>query len=273
VEADRMNASIEIFSLLNLDPSLVKVHLAVESATNPLDAFFNDTFQEWQAYQTRRNFPRQYILSLIQQSSDETWLFAGVYLSKGHEKRTHPSHFYYDTELTEIGSNLIGRLIVSHKRTGRASYRNGETIVGKTGIHSILPQALSFKPFSGYGSFILNRAQLTTLFKTRNSQWKTALSLVSGIYVISDQTTGKLYVGSAYGENGIWGRWSDYARNYHGNNKLLKSLYEEHGPQRFEAMNYSILETFPIDVDDNLIINTEERWKNKLLSISHGYND
>jgi hypothetical protein len=41
----------------------------------------------------------------------------------------------------------------------------------------------------------------------------------------STAKTGYLYVGSAYGEDGIWGRWTKYvSTNGHGNNKTLKEL-------------------------------------------------
>ena len=44
------------------------------------------------------------------------------------------------------------------------------------------------------------------------------------IYLISDVTTGKRYVGSAYGEGGIWSRWCEYASNGHGGNVELRKL-------------------------------------------------
>lgn len=40
-----------------------------------------------------------------------------------------------------------------------------------------------------------------------NSYRKESPATNKGVYLISDTYTGKLYVGSAYNENGIWGRW------------------------------------------------------------------
>jgi len=39
-------------------------------------------------------------------------------------------------------------------------------------------------------------------------------------------TTGKLYVGSAYGDSGVWGRWREYARSGHGGNLHLRRLVQ-----------------------------------------------
>ena len=55
--------------------------------------------------------------------------------------------------------------------------------------------------------------------------------------------TGKHYVGSAYGSNGIWGRWSDYIYGCHGNNKELKELYAIHSREYFKKhFKFTILE-------------------------------
>ena len=40
-----------------------------------------------------------------------------------------------------------------------------------------------------------------------------------------DKLTGKQYIGSAYGHEGIWGRWTEYMNtNGTGNNKQLEEL-------------------------------------------------
>jgi excinuclease UvrABC nuclease subunit len=46
-----------------------------------------------------------------------------------------------------------------------------------------------------------------------NTTWVTSLSSVNGVYLIQDKETDKLYVGSAYGDNGIYGRWASYSKN------------------------------------------------------------
>lgn len=61
--------------------------------------------------------------------------------------------------------------------------------------------------------------ELSALIDT--DDWKTALANQKGVYLITDSLNGKEYVGSATGENMIWGRWKDYIAN---GNIELKSL-------------------------------------------------
>ena len=42
--------------------------------------------------------------------------------------------------------------------------------------------------------------------------------------MLFDRSTGKKYIGSAYGENGIWKRWSDYIYSNNGGNKEMLQL-------------------------------------------------
>lgn len=50
------------------------------------------------------------------------------------------------------------------------------------------------------------------------------LSAVNCIYIITDRKTGKNYIGSTYGKEGIWGRWKEYAKTGgHGNNVTLQN--------------------------------------------------
>ncbi len=91
------------------------------------------------------------------------------------------------------------------------------------------------------------------------------------VYLIVDTKTGKKYVGSAYGDNMLLGRWRNYIANGHGGNKLLKSLDFEYIKENFK---YSILEIFKSSVDDEIIINRESFWKEVLLTRTEfGYND
>lgn len=50
--------------------------------------------------------------------------------------------------------------------------------------------------------------QMMTQFPDTNLTWFKALSSVNGVYLIKDKKTGKLYAGSTYGEQGIFGRWA-----------------------------------------------------------------
>ncbi|OES23896.1 GIY-YIG nuclease family protein [Alteromonas macleodii] len=266
---------MDVLKLLELNPVDVKGHLAVwNGIENPLETFFDGRFEQWQQAQTKRNFGRNYIVSLIKLPGVCQWLFVGVYLSKGISSSSSDGKcHYYDTELTNIGESLIGRLVVHFKRTGRNSYPTGETLSGRATIHSILPEPMAFQDFSDFKHVCLSRSELEMLYRHQYPSWKTALSSVSGVYLISDRLTGKQYVGSAYGAGGFWNRWAAYANGHHGGNKLLRLLFNETGEGGFSQFQYSILEVCDIDLSKESVIEIENRWKRKLLSKEFGWND
>mgnify|MGYP000285958320 CR=1 FL=1 len=264
---------MRIFEILNIQPEDVKVHLAVwNGRDDPLDLYFDGSFKEWQEHQNKRNFQRKYILSLIKLAGENEWLFAGVYISHEIDKTENGYHFYR-TELSHIGEDLKGRLVISYKRNGRNSYPNGESLENSALVHEVKPEPITFSDFQSFKEVVLTRQQLELLYKHEYPSWKSALSSVAGVYLISDRLTGKLYVGSAYGVGGFWGRWSDYYSNFHGGNIGFKTLYQSTGVAAFEKFSYSILETCDIDLPAESVIKIENRWKEKLLSREFGYNE
>ena len=102
--------------------------------------------------------------------------------------------------------------------------------------------------------------------------WKAALSNIAGVYLITDIGTGKLYVGSATGQNGIWQRWCEYSDNGHGGNKELSALLKEKGSKYSKNFQYSILEIADTHASTDDVLNRESHWKNILCSKNHGYN-
>ena len=48
-----------------------------------------------------------------------------------------------------------------------------------------------------------------------------ALKKITGVYCLTDTHTGKLYIGSATGEEGVAQRWGNYLDSKHGGNKKL----------------------------------------------------
>ncbi len=82
-----------------------------------------------------------------------------------------------------------------------------------------------------------------------------------------------MYVGSAYGETGIWSRWGCYIGTGHGWNdeltKLIKIYGIDYARQNFQ---FSLLEYRSMKTDDNVIIEREQYWKRVLLTGTFGYN-
>ena len=112
----------ELIPFLDINRKDIKLHLArgAKVKEEALVVFLNGGFKEWQEYQNNKNFGRNYILSLIRLGNWE-WLFGGIYKVKGY-KETRDGHYIYNTQLTEFGEDLIGKVIVHFKRDFRQSY-------------------------------------------------------------------------------------------------------------------------------------------------------
>lgn len=76
--------------------------------------------------------------------------------------------------------------------------------------------------------------------------------------------TGKLYVGSTYNREGIWGRWKDYAKTGHGNDVELMRILETDPNYAKDNFTWSILQVLPLGISENEAVRIETLWKNKL---------
>jgi hypothetical protein len=98
-------------------------------------------------------------------------------------------------------------------------------------------------------------------------RWKSALSHWRGIYYIFDTSDGKGYVGAAYGENNLLGRWENYAARGHGGNRLLR----QRDPRSFR---FTILQRVSPDMEAGDVIRLEASWKQRLHTRDpYGLND
>jgi hypothetical protein len=267
---------MRVFDLLRLvEPGLApeetKVHLATwNGVDNPLDVYLSGNFPEWQRWQNRKNFEKRFVLSLIALSATNQWLFAGAYASDGCEQRD--SNYYY--ELTEINacSELNGRIVAQFVRPGRQSYLNCDRWSDQILLSEIYPRRLRVAGFPGYRAINLTKEELDIITSQTIESWMSALSSVAGVYLISDTKTGKLYVGSASGEGGIWQRWLAYSANGHGGNAELKQLLKLGGANRSSHFRFSVLEIADLHESREEVLRRESHWKSVLLSREYGLN-
>ena len=144
-------------------------------------------------------------------------------------------------------------------------------------VDNILPQKETRKVplFTSYDKVDLSFNQLCEIVENQYQDYISALSAVQGIYMIIDTKTGKQYIGSAYGENGIYGRWESYALTYDGGNKEFVKLKNdtELGIECFSDFKYIILEILPFNVSHKEVINKENFYKQRFLTKKFGYND
>jgi len=247
-----------------------KIHLATGVDHPPLDAFLTGAFKEWQERQNQKNFQCDFILSLIS-VDDDKWVFAGIYKVLGVTKGT-TQPYLYQTKLLPNQEDLIGKVIVRYKRTSRASYIWGHKYSRYLEVFEIRAEPLSIEQFPGYNNVTIRYGKLKIIVAQKETTWKTALSNVKGVYLIADCLTGKLYVGSATGEGGIWQRWESYAITGHGGNTELKALIKSKGFEYAENFQYSILEIADSHATHEYITGREAYWKNAVLSRIFGYN-
>lgn len=142
-------------------------------------------------------------------------------------------------------------------------------------VHELAPDT-KLGTFPGYQNVRLRHHELQRIIANDEPSWKDALSSVKGVYVITDLSDGRLYVGSAAGEaNGLWQRWSGYAhlRNLTGGNRELESLRDTLGDAHIVAnFQYSILEIFDPKTKSETVLQRESFWKLALDSRRHGMN-
>jgi hypothetical protein len=253
-----------------LNHASYKVHLATGSGWLPLDAFFEGRFKEWQEDQRGRNFGREMVIGLIHLGSAR-WLFVGVYRVLGCELRDN-GRYRYSTELLDGQEGLIGRVIVEHKRTARASYLIGMPDGGPFHVAEVLAQPITVGDFPGYTSVCETYARLRIIVQQNLASWRGALANMKGVYLITDLATGKLYVGSATGGDGLWQRWCSYVATGHGGNRDLKAILGEHGTDYVQNFQYSLLEVADSRATDEYVLARESFWKDVVASRVHGYN-
>lgn len=275
---------MRVFDMLRLlapelEPTATKIHLAGWNGyDDPLDVFLAGRFAEWQSFQSQRNFERPFVLSLIKTRERDRWLFAGVHKVEGPCYRvtdpTLPEQECWRYPMFELAavSNLTGRLVASFTRVGRQSYLVAENWVDQIMLAEVYRQRLSIGEFPGFRSVDLTFDELQLIVGHGLESWRSTLSNVAGVYLISDGVTGQLYVGSASGAGGIWQRWSDYSATGHGGNVELRAVVNGSGLQRASAFRFSILEIADIHTGESEVLARETHWKRVLLSRSHGLN-
>lgn len=145
--------------------------------------------------------------------------------------------------------------------------RNAESVIDECEVAQILPDVFDNDIFPGYDKVNISWQELSRVIEKET--WKTALQNQKGVYLITDISNGKKYIGSAYGDQMILSRWKSYVKTGDGNNKQLKELDFEHLK---ENLRFSILDIYKSTTDEKIIIERESWWKEVLLSRKFGYN-
>lgn len=204
--------------------------------------------------------------------SPEQWVFAGIYeVNKKSNFYEITNNVGYDLTPVQEYTNLYGRLVVEYKNTTQQLKRNAENVLNDIKVVEILKKPYKGIEFTGYNNINLTFQELEVIIKNNVDEWKRKLENITGIYMLSDKSNGKRYIGSAYGQDGIWQRWSCYIYSQNGGNKELLQLDSNYIRENF---TFALLEWYTIGTDADYIISRENYWKNVMMSRGkYGYND
>ncbi|HEY1240554.1 MAG TPA: GIY-YIG nuclease family protein, partial [Bryobacteraceae bacterium] len=164
------------------------------------------------------------------------------------------SCLWFELTPTEFYSAWKGKLVVIWPGLERSWWRWADR--NKIPVLAILEESVLDAVMLPWEEIDLSWQELGVL----PSRWKSALAQWRGVYYIFDSSDGKGYVGSAYGNDHILGRWLDYAASGHGGNTLLRNR---------DARNFqfTILQRVSPDMEATELIRLEGTWKERLHTI------
>ncbi|MEL7475282.1 MAG: GIY-YIG nuclease family protein [Cyanobacteria bacterium J06555_12] len=228
-----------------------------------------EAYQSAQKVQDRSRLAATYWASFIVTADGRT-LFAGLYNVAGRSAidddwpypiGSRPARgvdeLYLFSPVTAFG-DYAGRLFIDWGTATRSWIQRADRQDKQI---TELTARLNEPAFPGYTAFCEPLSRILVLPTT----WTAALSAARGVYILTCPNTKELYVGSATGEQGFYGRWCGYALNGHGGNVKLRSRE----PRDYQI---SILEVAGSGDQDVDILAAESRWKQKLQSREMGLN-
>lgn len=263
----------DILRLDNLNNVKIRFNLMFAQNWNPIELFKNGDIstmlvgQYWNYNKNKSYKQGQITIGLVKiKPTEDFWLLFHIgQVTKDLNILNGVGYEYQDLPEYE---KYVGRLVVKFKNKAQTMIRNAESVIDDCYVSQILPDTFDNDLFPGYEKVNISWDVMKRVLEKDN--WKTALQNQKGVYLLTDKSNGKMYVGSAYGENMILGRWRAYIATGHGGNIGLKRLTLDHIKQNFK---YSILDIYKSTTDDQIIIDRESWWKEVLQSRQFGYNE
>ena len=268
------NIAISIDGQMHKDKNLFDLFLDHQD-----DGLFDDYVREHTPVNAKLLMQADYVIAFV--ADGKYSRFAGVYKVLGEDKRikvlsedkkSFEEHIFVKVAMLKVFKDYGGRVLVDWG--GMAAQRWLQWFKDDKKVLRVDEGIIRLMiPFNSYNDVLLSFKQLKNLIETDNVEWRNKLKAVNGIYGIADLSNGKLYVGSAYGYEGIWGRWKVYVEtNGHGNNDMLIELLNKNKDYAWDNFQWFVLETFPLDVTKDYAIHRENLYKEKLCTQKFGYN-
>jgi len=179
------------------------------------------------------------------------------------EESSHSSILWFDLVLTDFYAHWKGKLIVGWPPLDKNWHRWAHKPKNEMPVLTILEESALDIAMPEWDAIDLTWDELGVLpkrLKSKLSEWR-------GIYYIFDTSDGKGYVGSAYGEDNLLGRWLSYAAGGYKGVHLLR----QRDPRNFR---FAILQRVSPDEKPDDVIRLESSWKQRLHTRQpYGLND
>ncbi|GAA3539574.1 hypothetical protein AFL01nite_26070 [Aeromicrobium flavum] len=219
--------------------------------------------------------PPRYWVILVADGKKRSRLF-GTFENGGEiEELRDDVYRTFDLRPSGFLAPLVDRLVIEWN-----SPRNWHRKGGSAAKLPVLEIADRDKvPFPGFERVRLTHGELQDMVEdARYADWRAALREVQGIYLITDSTNGKQYVGKADGAERILGRWTTYARDGHGGNVALRELaFDSTGADPIKTDHarhfiFSLLRVFGPSTSMSEVNAAESHYKRALLTREFGLN-
>jgi hypothetical protein len=157
---------------------------------------------------------------------------------------------WFDLTITDFYKKWQGKLVIEWPPPPLRWWRWAKP--NKFPIYSIREDSLLHEAMPEWNKCILSWAKFSII----PISWREKLSGWRGIYYIYDESDRKGYVGSAYGEENIYGRWTFHVARG-GDSVLLR----DRSPRNF---TFSILELVSPNMQKDDVTALETTWKDRL---------
>ena len=245
--------------------------------------------EEYQSFQKMRAFRKaKYLISFIAMPNNCAKLYGVYRIDSLKEKEQLPSYsevlrpfcnpqdtntdFFLQLTKDDRYKKFEGRIIIDWI-VPRGWYNTYGKVKDKEVVR-ILPHNF-VDDFPGLMNVKLTASELKNIIENpdAHSRWYESLTRLQAVYLILDKTTGNQYVGTTYGEKGLWQRWKSYVKSgFTGGNIKLEEL-RKNDSKFYVGFQYSILEVLPKNANQGDCRSAEKLWKEKLGSKTYGYNN
>lgn len=280
---------IEILNLNEEDLKNYKVsfHMATHrdeegKVTAAIDIYIRegnlDNFAQWGGGKYFLNNRKFTITTTRIKPYKDKWLFVGIY-ENSNKRKDDEGNCYVDAKKTDQSKDLINKLVIEFELPNSQRYfYDLEEIKDKIKVvNGGLRGLKAFEDFMGFADET-RFSDLKPYFEYENQSYRLAYMSVTGIYLIRDTKTHKVYVGKASGDGGLYSRFCAYllGDDRTGGNQgfceLKEKLGKNYDPYINENFTITVLEHFHVPVKDDFLLKRESFWKRVFRSRENGFN-